>query len=51
MDMTLDLVSLILTILSAPIQLMRAVIFGLGNFLVFDVFQLGQFLPIPSPFA
>lgn len=42
---------LLISILTLPLQIIHQVIFGLGDFLVFDLLNLGPYLPIPSPFA
>ncbi len=44
-----DLVSfldLILEIISLPFQMIRELVFGIGNLVVFDILGLGPFLPI-----
>ena len=40
----------VLSILSIPYQLMHEFIFEIGNMIVFDVLQLGPFLPIQLNF-
>jgi hypothetical protein len=43
------LMMLLLQALTYPT--LQTLIFDVGNFLVFDLLQLGPVLPIPSPFA
>jgi len=40
------LLELLITIVAVPLVLFKQVFFEIGNFFVFDVFQLGPFLPI-----
>ena len=44
--MELGPLSIIIAIVSLPLQLLQEVMFGVGNFIVFDVLRLGPFLPI-----
>ena len=44
--MELDLFTLILTMISLPLQLMQYLIGSIGDFVVFDVLNLGPYLPI-----
>jgi len=41
-----NILSVLLGIIGLPLQLMHATIWGFLNFMVFDLFQLGPFLPI-----
>ncbi|MCO6439091.1 MAG: hypothetical protein J5J06_18515 [Phycisphaerae bacterium] len=50
MSPTFDLLGLV-SILAIPLQIVYHVVWGLGDFLVFNVLHLGPYLPIPTPFA
>ncbi len=45
-----NLFELIVNIIALPILLIQAMVYGVGDIIVFDVLQLGPYLPIPSPF-
>ena len=44
-DLT-SFLDLILAIISLPFQIIRELVFGIGNLVVFDILGLGPFLPI-----
>jgi hypothetical protein len=46
METDLGFIQLILQIVAFPFQLIEFIVFSLGDFLVFDLFGLGPFLPI-----
>ena len=43
---SISLFDLILALISLPFQIMKEVVFGIGNLLVFDILGLGPYLPI-----
>ena len=44
--METNFIGLVIGIVSLPLQLVQLVVFTLMNFLVFDLLQLGPYLPI-----
>ncbi len=46
MEVDFTLFDLILAIIALPFQIIKELGFAIGNFIVFDVLNLGPFLPI-----
>ncbi|MCB9851113.1 MAG: hypothetical protein H6817_10470 [Phycisphaerales bacterium] len=42
----LDVLSLMIAVIATPLVLFKQFFFDIGNFFLFDVFQLGPYLPI-----